>query len=309
MRRRFHGANNLHSTEVFMSTATIGRGHAAAFAFTLLGLAFGACDVGSELDQDSLDLRGGRSPDAGTKPANGTAPASGVSDPGTGPTKPPPPPGTPAACVMRESGNQVCVVCTDADGKVVKEGCYTRDPAPPNTTECHEVKRNDGTLCTVCLDAKGTVIKASCRSPEPPPCSPGMDPRGEPITCKDYVDGANKCTICIENATGRLVKQGCSPIMSPNDPVMCEEKKYPDGTVCSICTDASGQVIRRGCSSPMMPGPPPAPDSRCKEERKPDGQVCVTCFDEKGNAIRQACWYPEGMGTGMSGGTAGMANN
>jgi hypothetical protein len=131
------------------------------------------------------------------------------------------------------------------------------------------------------------------------------------------MDGASKCTICIDNATGKVVRQACTPVMPPNDPVMCEEKKFPDGTVCSICTDPKGQVIRRGCSSPMMPGPtppPPAPDSRCKEERRADGQVCVTCFDEKGNTIRQACWYPEGMGmgAGMSGGgttPAGMPNN
>jgi hypothetical protein len=299
-----------------MSTATIRRGRAPAFALTLLGLALGGCDVATELDEGPLADRA-RPPrgkvDGGAVP-NATGPATMV------PPVPPVPPGggtmpaDPVACVTREAGDQVCVVCTGPDGKVVKEGCYTRDPKPANL-ECHEVKRNDGTLCTVCLDAKGTVVKAACRSPEPPPCSPGMDPRGEPVTCKDYIDGASKCTICIDS-TGKLVKQGCTPIMSPpNNPVMCEEKKFPDGTVCSICTDATGQVVRRGCSSPMPtpgPAPAPAPDSRCKEERKPDGQVCVTCVDEKGMTIRQACWYPEGMATGMGSGTATMtggANN
>jgi hypothetical protein len=297
-------------TEVFMSTTTIGRARTATFAFTLLGLALAACEVGPELDQGALDNRGGRKADGGSVP-NASAPATVV--PGAGPTMPTPP--APMACVTREDGNQVCVVCTGPDGKVVKEGCYTRDPAPPNNVECHEVKRNDGTLCTVCLDAKGVVVKASCRSPEPSTCTPGMNPPGTPVTCKDYLDGGKKCLICIDGS-GKLVKQECYPVMPPtNNPVMCEEKKFPDGTVCSICTDAAGQVIRRGCSSPMMPGPPPAPDSRCKEERRADGQVCVTCFDEKGQVIRQACWYPEGMGmgsagaTGMGGTPAGGANN
>ena len=103
---------------------------------------------------------------------------------------PPPPDGM--ACVTREDGNQVCVVCTGPDGKVVKEGCYTRDPAPPNNVECHDVKRNDGTLCTVCLDAKGVVVKASCRSPEPSTCTPGMNPPGTPVTCRDYLDGGKQ---------------------------------------------------------------------------------------------------------------------
>ena len=180
-----------------MSTTTIGRASTVTFAFTLLGLALAACEVGPELDQGALDNRGGRKADGGSVP-NGTAPAT--SAPTAGMATPTPP--APSACVMREDGNQVCVVCTGPDGKVVKEGCYTRDPAPPNNVECHEVKRNDGTLCTVCLDAKGVVVKASCRSPEPSTCVPGvpgMDPRGAPVTCKDYIDGEKKCLICIES--------------------------------------------------------------------------------------------------------------
>ena len=75
----------------------------------------------------------------------------------------------------------------------------------------------------------------------------GHESPGQPVTCRDYLDGGKKCPICIDGS-GKLVKQECYPVMPPTtNPVMCEEKKFPDGTVCSICTDAMGHVVRRGC--------------------------------------------------------------
>jgi hypothetical protein len=235
----------------------------------------------------------------------------------------------PAGCTMREDDKQVCVVCQDAKGTVVRDGCYTKDPQPAGA-ECHDIKRVDGSLCTVCFDRGGTVIKSSCRSPDSNGCSmPGSPPTA--IACKDYIDGKQMCTVC-RDADGKVVKMGCS------DPGTgtgngCDETKQSDGTVCTVCRDPMGNVIKKGCTVPM-PQPDPAgvkcydvdekgvrcticvdasgkeikrgcwattggmpnePAPSCKEYRSDDGMICVICVDQKGTIVKQSCGAPATM--------------
>lgn len=314
-----------------MAMIEIQNARRAITACTALALLWTGC---ANLDDATKDLALQKSPsavDAGTaaadNPSSAVAPTSTTAQAG----KPPAPtdpgkgdPGGPAGCKMQEDPKQVCVVCRDAKGNVVRDGCYTKDPQPAGA-ECHDIKRVDGSLCTVCFDAGGMVIKSSCRVPDANGCAmPGTPPGGAPIACKEYDDKGQHCTVCYDGA-GQVVKQGCSD-GAPADPgAACDESKHADGTVCTVCRDPKGNIVKKGCTAPVPPADPgdikcvdtdekgvhctvctdaqgkeikrgcwetmpgmPA-DPSCKQYRSDDGKICVICVDGKGTIVKQTC--------------------
>src|SRR5687767_14661760 len=142
-----------------MAFSLPGRTRAVSLLCTLAAASLAACEIPPDLidDDDKNTVPPLWSPDGGRPPnASGIvppgSPAAGV-DAGPGTPANWPEAGQPmgaAGCKMWERGNEVCVICQDASGKVVRDSCYTKEPPPPGD-DCHEVRRADGSLCTVCF--------------------------------------------------------------------------------------------------------------------------------------------------------------
>jgi hypothetical protein len=281
--------------------------HAGLAALLTCALALGAgCSQTADLDDLEGLLRSGGRTGGGANGQGGNTGNSGSPSNGTAPADEAPKPGgvphattevMPTSCKMWDQGNQTCVACVDATGKVVRNDCYDRG-GTADGSKCEETKTMDGNLCIVCWDAKGTEIKRDCRMPAntcgmpvPPPSPP------IPAICRDLVEKDVKCVVCLDAATGKEVSRACSgpamPAPMPTGEVTCVDSSYADGTKCTVCTDAKGNVIKKGC---WTPAPTPTEPSMisCKDYEQ-NGAHCTVCTDATGAVVKQGCSTPATM--------------